>query len=96
MNNSIKMENIDMKAMCEQQSFLSKLYMEQQKQRGKEARAKYPPYKCCLCKRQKYGFGNNPAPCSDNGRCCDECNVNIVIPARVDLMVERKFLEKLN
>jgi hypothetical protein len=86
MNYSIKMEQIDMKAMCEQQGFLSKLYMEQQKQRNKDTRAKYQPYNCCLCKRKKYGFGNNPAPITEEGRCCDECNTYKVVPARVKEM----------
>ena len=80
------MEQIDMKAMCAQQSFLSQLYMEQQKQRSKENTAKYKPYKCCLCNRQKYGFGNNPAPVKEEGRCCDECNSKKVIPARMMTM----------
>lgn len=80
------MEQIDMKAMCAHQSFLSKLYMEQQKERNKETAAKYKPYKCCLCKRQKYGFGNNPAPVKEEGRCCDECNSKKVIPARMMMM----------
>jgi len=77
-----------MKAMCEQQSFLSKLYMEQQKQRDKETRARFKPYKCCLCKRQKYGFGNNPAPLTEEGRCCDEWKAYQVVPARVKMMFD--------
>jgi len=83
------MEQIDMKAMCEQQNFLSQLFMEQQKQRSKENTAKYKPYKCCLCKKQKYGFGNNPAPLTEDGRCCDECNSKKVIPARMKMMFDK-------
>ena len=40
--------------------------------------------KCCLCK----GFlnskwGNNPAPLRKRGKCCDACNMDKVIPARM-------------
>ena len=29
------------------------------------------------------GYGNNPIPVKPNGRCCDECNIDYVIPARI-------------
>jgi hypothetical protein len=29
------------------------------------------------------GYGNNPQPLSDIGRCCDTCNMTKVIPARL-------------
>jgi hypothetical protein len=46
---------------------------------------------CCLCGARYYNYGNNPAPLmsivSNNSkvqnRCCDNCNVNRVIPARL-------------
>ncbi len=40
-------------------------------------------YKCVICKNIWYGFGNNPSPIKDNGKCCDSCNFNIVIPSRL-------------
>ncbi len=30
------------------------------------------------------GLGHNPEPVSD-GRCCDECNLNVVLPYRIML-----------
>jgi len=39
--------------------------------------------KCCLCKKQIKGYGNNAQPIKD-GRCCDECNLKKVIPARLE------------
>ena len=33
--------------------------------------------KCCLCGEEIEGFGNNAEPLS-KGRCCDECNANVV------------------
>lgn len=44
-------------------------------------------YICCLCGKEKEGFGNNPYPlCKENdfeSRCCDDCNISLVIPARI-------------
>ena len=37
---------------------------------------------CTICGAEFEGFGNNAAPVS-NGRCCDECNKEVVIPARI-------------
>ena len=37
---------------------------------------------CCICKEPIKGYGNNAEPvCS--GTCCDKCNMDVVIPARV-------------
>lgn len=38
--------------------------------------------KCILCKRKYVGFGNNALPLK-KGQCCDGCNLNKVIPARL-------------
>lgn len=43
--------------------------------------------KCCLCgqdivPRNGWSQGNNAEPVA-SGRCCDECNAGIVIPARL-------------
>lgn len=40
----------------------------------------------CLCGRLCSGWGNNPDPLKDEGRCCDQCNTEKVIPARIALM----------
>lgn len=29
------------------------------------------------------GYGHNPAPLADDGRCCNTCNDDQVIPARL-------------
>ena len=43
--------------------------------------------KCCLCgtKFNEFEFGNNPSPLmkKDGEKCCDECNVNLVIESRI-------------
>lgn len=40
---------------------------------------------CCICKKEFYGYGNNPEPYMSirKGTCCDECNLTIVIPHRL-------------
>lgn len=38
---------------------------------------------CCLCGKPYTGYGNNPDPIKKSGRCCDNCNNNKVIPARI-------------
>lgn len=42
---------------------------------------------CCLCLDEITGHGHNAAPVND-GRCCDDCNTYVVIPARVKAMYE--------
>ena len=41
-----------------------------------------PPL-CCICKCEYEGTGNNPAPLNTIGRCCDKCNAEWVMPARL-------------
>lgn len=40
---------------------------------------------CAICGRPYSGFGNNADPVVE-GRCCDECNMTEVIPARIYMM----------
>jgi len=37
---------------------------------------------CCICGRKTQGYGNNPWPIKDHGKCCNECNEK-VIKARI-------------
>jgi len=39
-------------------------------------------YVCSICTKSFEGYGNNPQPFT-SGRCCDDCNFNIVIPYRI-------------
>lgn len=45
---------------------------------GKEAE-----YTCCICGDDFEGYGNNPAPYKESGKCCDACNRKFIIPARL-------------
>ena len=38
--------------------------------------------KCCLCSEVINGYGNVASPVKD-GICCDNCNLTIVVPARM-------------
>jgi len=35
-------------------------------------------YICCICCVYQSGYGSNPAPLTDEGECCDECNKKVI------------------
>jgi hypothetical protein len=43
--------------------------------------------RCCICGEDIDGYGNNPEPymSADKGRCCDACNVKVIIPKRFEM-----------
>ena len=49
---------------------------------------------CCISETPSNGYGNNPSPIIEDGRCCDVCNSLFVIPFRIRLMLERKLDNK--
>lgn len=52
--------------------------------------------KCCICKKEYSGYGNNPAPVKDRGLCCDACNFGIVLPLRIAALAKRQNEEAAN
>lgn len=44
---------------------------------------------CVICGKHYEGYGNNAQPVAD-GRCCDECNIRVVIPARLKEISKKK------
>lgn len=52
--------------------------------------------KCCICGKKFEGWGNNPMPVKESGVCCDECNINVVLVARLRLMYEAEEKEKVD
>lgn len=48
---------------------------------------------CVICHKQFEGYGNNAEPVAE-GRCCDECNAKVVIPARIEEMNKSKKLDE--
>ena len=41
---------------------------------------------CVICGKEFTGWGNNPDPVEDHGECCDDCNMTVVIPARLGML----------
>ena len=39
---------------------------------------------CVLCKETFTGWGNNPDPLAKEGVCCDQCDMDKVIPKRIE------------
>ena len=52
-------------------------------------------HKCCICGEPIEGHGNNPFPVKTEGDCCDKCNTEVVIPARIEKM-KKAASEKVN
>lgn len=48
---------------------------------------------CVLCGKPINGYGNNPAPLSDTGLCCDSCNRKVVRERFRRANRERSILE---
>lgn len=49
-------------------------------------------FTCCICGKEFIGYGNNPYPVVEHplgNRCCDKCNDEVVIPARLKKMQEK-------
>ncbi len=43
--------------------------------------------KCCICGQEILdAFGNDPWPVKDEGKCCDNCNLTVVLKARLDII----------
>ena len=47
-----------------------------------------PVQTCSICNGPIVGFGNNAQPVND-GRCCDRCYSETVVPERVRRVLER-------
>ena len=51
---------------------------------------------CSICREKYTGWGNNAWPVTD-GRCCDACNRDYVIPARLyGIKNPKEFLEVMS
>lgn len=52
---------------------------------------------CCFCGKEcENEFGNNPYPVNkdENARCCNDCNMSVVLPARIEALVATEEDEK--
>lgn len=50
--------------------------------------------KCAFCGEEIVGYGNNPAPFTNKGVVCDDCNIRYVIPARLEHLNARTTKHK--
>lgn len=48
---------------------------------------------CSICQLEFAEFGNNPYPVNE-GRCCDQCNASVVIPARLNMLLRNTDARK--
>lgn len=44
---------------------------------------------CCICGKSIMSYGNNAEPVMV-GECCNECNLHVVIPARMMELIKYK------
>lgn len=51
---------------------------------------------CCICGKEFEGWGNDPAPVvmDEDAKCCDACDMGVVLPARMTALREKKKDEK--
>lgn len=57
--------------------------------------AEKQPLICCICNKPipakgSWKLGNNPEPYATEGRCCDRCDQEVVIPMRLVAMSKYK------
>jgi hypothetical protein len=41
---------------------------------------------CSICNTEITGHGHNPTPVTSKGRCCDKCNIEVVVPKRIKII----------
>jgi hypothetical protein len=44
---------------------------------------------CSICGKPYEGFGNNARPIKE-GFCCDDCNRDVVVPRRIELVLKER------
>lgn len=44
---------------------------------------------CSICEKEFTEYGNNAYPIN-NGRCCDNCNLNVVLPERISRILKEE------
>lgn len=49
---------------------------------------------CVICGKSFTGWGNDPWPVKEEGYCCDKCNMEVVLPARLALLAKSEQEKK--
>lgn len=39
--------------------------------------------RCCICNGLIFGLGHKTREFANDGRCCDDCNIEVVVPLRI-------------
>lgn len=39
--------------------------------------------RCVICGKEFSAYGNDPWPLKENGKCCDKCDFEFVVPIRI-------------
>lgn len=73
------------KELCEEDKHTAQVLERLRNMDRKPRNNRDPKHICCICGGTYYGYGNNPAPVKEGGRCCSACNWDYVIPARQKL-----------
>lgn len=50
--------------------------------------------RCCICGRKFIGYGYNPYPMKEEGRCCKLCNYTVVLEERLNEFTNDKPQKK--
>ena len=51
-------------------------------------------HNCVLCGINFSGYGHNPEPLAEDGRCCDSCNDDVVTQRIKDMIAYDKEFER--
>jgi len=46
---------------------------------------------CIICNKEFTGFGHNPDPVKKKGRCCDDCNMIVLVARMKEINNLKKF-----
>ena len=52
-------------------------------------------FTCVFCNEDGAGYGYNPAPVKDTGRCCDDCHAKIVIPRQEEHEMHKETMKSV-
>jgi len=51
-------------------------------------------FKCVICGKKETGFGNNPNPLAESGRCCDECNQEVIKARIMEIIKSQENIDR--
>lgn len=49
---------------------------------------------CCICGMKFTGYGYNPYPVKEDGKCCRQCNYQVVVPERYKRHLEYQKIKR--